>query len=98
MLMDVILLMAVITILGILAFTINSDQRTDYLDGTHDVNCNSTGTEGCSNLYGYNATLESDTGAFKIFSNLDLLGLAAAFGVVLFIILRVIPRTSGGGF
>lgn len=77
-----VLFIAVITIVGILVFTLTEDARADLTDGS----------------LGENATIEADKGANKIFTNLDLIGLAAAFGAVLYIILRVIPRTSGGGF
>lgn len=95
-LVDVLLLIALIVIVGVLTFTFTADQRTTYRNGAYNVNCNSTGYEGCGAIAGYNATVSSDAGAYKIFSNLSLLGLAAAFGVVLYIILRVIPKTSGG--
>lgn len=82
MLFDVVLFMAIITIVGILVFTLTSDTRATLSQTS----------------LGYNATIRADEGANKIFSNLSLIGLAAAFGAVLYIILRVIPRTSGGGF
>ena len=82
MLFDIILFVAVITIVGILVFTLTNDARSDLTAGSA----------------GSNATIEADKGISKIFNNLDLIGTAAAFGAVLYIILRVIPRQSGGGF
>ena len=43
---------------------------------------------------GCNATIQAEEGELKIFNNLDLMALAAAFGVVLYLIFRVIPKNQ----
>lgn len=83
MLTEFMLAAAVVTIVAILIFNVNEDARTDLT----------------ADSYGYNATLDSDQAVAKVPSNLSLLGTAIVFGVILYVILRVIPsRASGGGF
>ena len=69
-----VLLIAVISIIAVLVHQINADARDDLTAGS----------------YGANSTIEADKGIFKITSNLDLVGLAVAFGLVLAIILGAI--------
>lgn len=74
------LAMAVLTIIGILVFQLNEDARADLTNGG----------------YGENATIEADKAEFKIFSNLDLVALALVFGVIIYIILKVLPVNVSG--
>jgi len=75
MMLQVALFIAVLTIVGILVFQLNSDARVDLTDGS----------------YGENATIEADKAQFKLFSNLDLLALAVIFGAIIFVILKIVP-------
>lgn len=79
MLYEFIMLVAVISIVSLLVFQVNSDARSDFTAGT----------------YAYNATVSSDEAVAKIPKSLKLLATAVVFGAVLYVILRVIPmRTS----
>jgi len=83
MLTEFMLAAAVVTIVAILIFNVNEDARDDLTADSH----------------GYNATLSSDQAIAKVPSNLSLLGTAIVFGVILYVILRVIPSNArGGGF
>jgi len=83
MLTEFMLAAAVVTIIAILIFNVNSDARDDLT----------------ADSYGYNATLDSDEAIAKVPSNLSLLGTAVVFGVILYVILRVIPsQANGSGF
>ena len=72
------LIVAVISIVSILVFNINSDARADLTADT----------------YAYNATQKSDEALYKIPANLKLLATAVVFGVVLWVILRVVPMAG----
>lgn len=87
-LVDFLLLIAVLTIIGILVFSVNQDARDNWI--TNTAGCNSTDTYACG--AGYNATIDVDQGGSKVSSNLTLLGTAIVFGVILFIILRILPK------
>jgi len=80
MLIEFALIIAVISIVSILVFNINSDAREDLTVGS----------------YGYNATQKSDEALYKIPSNLKLLATAVVFGVVLYVIMRVVPMAGVG--
>jgi len=83
MLTEFMLAAAVVTIVAILIFNVNEDARDDLT----------------ADSFGYNATLDSDEAVAKVPSNLGLLGTAIVFGVILYVILRVIPSSaSGQGF
>lgn len=45
---------------------------------------------------GCNATIEADKAQFKLFSNLDLVALAVIFGLIIFILLKVLPVNVSG--
>lgn len=76
---SVIMFIAVAGIIAVMVHQINQDARADLTAGG----------------YGANSTTESDKGIFKITSNLDLVGLAVAFGLVIGIIFAAIAvRTS----
>lgn len=81
-LVDFMLLLAVIAIVAVLVFTVNEDARADLTAGSA----------------GYNATVEADQGVGKVTGNLTLIGTAVVFSVILFIILRILPRGAGGSF
>ena len=83
MLTEFMLAAAVVTIVAILIFNVNADARDDLT----------------ADSFGYNATLASDEAIAKVPNNLGLLGTAIVFGVILYVILRVIPSSaSGQGF
>ena len=83
MLTEFMLAAAVVTIVAILIFNVNADARDDLATDSH----------------GYNATLDSDAAIPKVPANLSLLGTAIVFGVILYVILRVIPsQANGQGF
>ena len=83
MLTEFMLAAAVVTIVAILIFNVNADARDDLVADSH----------------GYNATLASDAAIAKVPANLSLLGTAIVFGVILYVILRVIPsQANGQGF
>jgi len=83
MLTEFMLAAAVVTIVAILIFNVNADARDDLVEDSH----------------GYNATLASDAAIAKVPANLSLLGTAIVFGVILYVILRVIPsQANGQGF
>ena len=94
MLTEFMLAAAVVTIVAILIFNVNEDARDDFGE-TQACIVNGTG---CGSAW--NATLDSDQAVAKVPSNLSLLGTAIVFGVILYVILRVIPSraTSSGGF
>ena len=75
MLYEFIMLVAVISIVSLLVFQVNSDARTDLT------------TDGVA----YNATISADEAVAKIPKSLKLLATAIIFGAVLFVILKVIP-------
>jgi len=81
MLLEFILFIAVAVILSVLVFEVTDDSRDDLTE-------NSTA---------WNATYDADEALAKIPKNLKLLATAVIFGAVLFVILRVIPRFTGGG-
>ena len=81
LLTEFMLAVAVVTIVAILVFNVNEDARDDLT----------------INSAGYNATLDSDTAVGKIPSNLGLLATAVVFGVILYVILRVVPNMGGRG-
>jgi len=74
----VIMFIAVTGIIAVMVHQINEDARSDLTDGG----------------YGENSTTESDKGIYKITSNLDLVGLAVAFGLVITIIFAAIAIKS----
>lgn len=75
------LAVAGVVIVAILVFSINTDARSDYTAGTVE----------------YNATLDADEAVAKVPARLPLLGTAVVFGVVLYVIYRVIPGMGGRG-
>ena len=96
MLTEFMLAAAVVTIVAILIFNVNEDARDDLYALTATCNTTSEIYTGCP---GYAATLDSDEAIAKVPSNLSLLGTAVVFGVILYVILRVIPsQANGGGF
>jgi len=97
MLTEFMLAAAVVTIVAILIFNVNADAREDLY--VLSATCNETSgiLTGCSD--GYTATISSDAAIAKVPSNLSLLGTAIVFGVILYVILRVIPtNANGSGF
>jgi hypothetical protein len=76
----IIMFIAVAGIIAVMVHQINQDARTDLTDGG----------------YGENSTQESDKGIYKITSNLDLVGLAVAFGLVITIIFAAVAITNRG--
>ena len=80
MLVEFALIVAVVAIVAILVFELNSDARDDLTTG---------GTA-------YNATIDADNAVAKIPKRLPLLATAIVFGVVIWVILRVIPIKVGG--
>lgn len=86
MLVEFALIVAVIAIVAILVFELNADARSDLTAGTT----------------AYNATIDADNAVAKIPKRLPLLATAVIFGVVIYVILRVIPvrltGNVGGGF
>jgi hypothetical protein len=98
MLYEFIMLVAVIAIVAIMVFSINDDARDDFRDGTYNVNCNATGTEGCTAIHGWNGTINADDAVAKVPKSLKLLATAVIFGAVLYVILRVIPVGTGTTF
>ena len=93
MLYEFIMLVAVISIVSLLVFQINSDARTD-LGYTASATCNTTSGiyTGCA---AYGGTISSDEAVAKIPKSLKLLATAVVFGAVLYVILRVIPMRTG---
>jgi len=79
MLTEFMLAVAVISIVAILVYNVNEDAREDLT----------------ANGYGYNATIDADEAVSKVPSNLSLLGTAVIFGVVLYVIMRVVPNMGG---
>jgi hypothetical protein len=75
MLYEFIMLVAVISIVSLLVFQVNTDARTDLT----------------TNGVAYNATISADEAVAKIPKSLKLLATAVVFGAVLFVILKVIP-------
>jgi hypothetical protein len=75
MLYEFIMLVAVISIVSLLVFQVNTDARTDLT------------TDGVA----YNATISADEAVAKIPKSLKLLATAVVFGAVLYVILKVIP-------
>ena len=75
MLYEFIMLVAVISIVSLLVFQVNSDSRADLTSGG----------------VAYNATLSADEAVAKIPKSLKLLATAVVFGAVLWVILKVIP-------
>lgn len=71
--------MAVLSILAIVVFTINSEARTDLV--TNTPGCNATSTTSCG--YAYNSTVDIDEGQSNITERAPLIGLIAGFAVVL---------------
>jgi len=95
MLTEFMLAAAVVTIVAILIFNVNEDARDDFTENANCINGTDVGT--CSAAY--NATLSGDAAIAKVPSNLSLLGTAIVFGVILYVILRVIPsQSNGSGF
>jgi len=94
LLTEFMLAVAVVTIVAILVFNVNEDAREDLY--TLSATCNTTSGiyTGCM---GYQATLDSDTAVGKVPSNLGLLATAVVFGVILYVILRVVPNMGGQG-
>jgi hypothetical protein len=80
MLYEFIMLVAVISIVSLLVFQVNTDARTDLTTSS----------------VAYNATISADEAVAKIPKSLKLLATAVIFGAVLYVILRVVPmgRTS----
>jgi uncharacterized membrane protein len=80
MLYEFIMLVAVISIVSLLVFQVNTDARTDLTNSS----------------VAYNATISADEAVAKIPKSLKLLATAVIFGAVLYVILRVVPmgRTS----
>lgn len=74
MVIGIIFFIAVASIIAVMVHQINEDARADLTDGG----------------YGENSTIESDKGLSKITSNLDLVGLAAAFALVISVIFAAI--------
>ena len=97
MLTEFMLAAAVVTIVAILIFNVNDDARDDlYVLG---AGCNETSGNVSLCSAGYTATISSDQAIAKVPSNLSLLGTAVVFGVILYVILRVIPsQANGQGF
>jgi len=95
MLTEFMLAAAVVTIVAILIFNVNEDARDDF---TVHANCTSgDNPELCTAAW--NATISGDAAIAKVPSNLSLLGTAIVFGVILYVILRVIPsQSNGSGF
>lgn len=80
LLLEFILIVAVISIVSVLVFEVNEDARTDLT----------------ANSVGYNATIKADQAVAKVPDRLPLLGTAVIFGVVIYVIMRVIPFRIGG--
>ena len=95
MLTEFMLAAAVVTIVAILIFNVNNDARDDLYVLSATCNESSGVLTGCPD--GYTATLDSDEAIAKVPSNLSLLGTAVVFGVILYVILRVIPKNAAGG-
>ena len=98
LLIEFAMVLAVITIVSIMIFNVNEDARDDLVAGqSTTATCNTTSGiyTGCG--YGYNATQKSDEALYKIPSQLKLLATAVVFGVVLYVIFRVVPINSLGG-
>lgn len=98
MLYEFILLVAVISIVSIMVFSINEDARTDIVAGQPTTaTCNTTSGiyRGCG--IAYNSTISADDSVAKIPKSLKLLATAVVFGAVLWVILRVVPlgKTQG---
>ncbi len=79
MLYEFILIVAVVSIVALLVFQVNSDARDDLE----------------ADSVAYNATLSADEAVAKIPKSLKLLATAIVFGAVLWVIMRVIPMKSG---
>ena len=103
MLYEFILLVAVITIISVMVFTITEDSRDDILANQPlTATCNTTANGGTGSVYtgcgtAYNATVDSDEAVAKIPKSLKLLGTAVVFGAVLWVIMRVIPMGNTQG-
>jgi len=103
MLYEFILLVAVITIISVMVFTITEDSREDILaQQAITATCNNSGNGGTGSVYtgcgtAYNATIDADEAVGKIPKSLKLLGTAVVFGAVLWVIMRVIPMGNTQG-
>lgn len=103
LLLEFILIVAVISIVSVLVFEVNDDAREDIVASHKGPSCglNATGGTGGTILYtncsiAYNATIKSDQAVAKVPDRLPLLGTAVIFGVVIYVIMRVIPFRIGG--
>lgn len=98
LLKEFMLAVAVIVLIAIMIFQLNTGARQDIAKTyVQNATCNTTTGvySGCG--VDVDATYQSDAAIGQVTSKLKLIGLAVVFGVVIYVITRVVPGAGAPG-